>query len=81
MYSYIEAAEAENCERHTHFSICVVIKTINSHRDRQNMQYSYVKKNIVVNIYKHLFISCFVLSVMTYFWFIHPKFDKFRDIP
>ncbi len=72
MYSYIEAAEAENCERHTHFSICVVIKTINSHRDRQNMQYSYVKKNIVVNIYKHLFISCFVLSVMTYFWFIHP---------
>ncbi len=43
MYSYIEAAEAENCERHTHFSICVVNKTIHSHRDMQHMQDSHVK--------------------------------------
>ncbi len=71
MYSYIEAAEAENCERHTHFSICVVIKTINSQRQAEHAVF-ICKNNIVVNIYKHLFISCFVLSVMTYFWFIHP---------
>ncbi len=43
MYSYIEAAEAENCERHTQFSICVVNENIHSHRDMQNMQDSYLK--------------------------------------
>ncbi len=26
-------------------------------------------------------MSRFDLSVMTYFWLIHPNFDKFRDIP
>ncbi len=54
--------------------------TIHSHRDMQNMQDSYLNSILRFNIHRHWSISWFDLSVLTYFWFIHPKFGKFRDI-
>ncbi len=81
IYVLIETADAET-------QCAVYITSVNktacllqSHRDVQNMQDSYLNRLLLRNIYKYLSISRFDLSVMTYFWLIHPNFDKFCDIP
>ncbi len=48
---------------------------------QKNMQDSYLNRLLRLNIYRYKSILRFDLSVMTYFWLIHPNFDKFRDIP
>ncbi len=52
-----------HCERH-------------AYRDAQNMQDSYLNRLLRLNIYRYQSISRFDLSVMIYFWLIHPNFDK-----
>ncbi len=56
-------------------------RLLHSYRDEQNMQDSYLNRLLRLNIYRYQSISRFDLSVMTYFWLIHPNFDNFCDIP
>ncbi len=42
---------------------------------------SYLNRLLQLNIYRYWSISRFDLSVMTYFWLIHPNLDKYHDIP
>ncbi len=44
------------------------------------MQDSYLNQLLRLNIYRYWSISWFHLSVMTYFWWIHPNLDKFHDM-
>jgi len=62
---------------HTHTHTRTHTRT---HRDPQNMQDSYLNQLLRLNIYRYWSISWFHLSVMTYFWWIHPNLDKFHDM-
>ncbi len=82
MHSYIEAAEAENTERHARFRLLLTYWSacdacaIHSHRDTRRTCRIVI---LWLNIHRHSTILRFELTVLNYFWFIRPKFDKFRD--
>ncbi len=68
-------------ECHARFSMWEVNKTTRLHHSHmQNMQDSYLNVsfcNLIFTDSPYRELIC----VITYFWLIHPKFDKFCDIP
>ncbi len=60
---------------------CVCSIHTETRRMNMNMQDSYLNRLLLLNVYRYWSISRFDLSVITYFWLIHPNFDKFCDIP
>ncbi len=68
-------------ERAPRTAVNVVHKTMHLLHSYRDVQDSCLNPLLQLNVYRYWSISWFDLSVMTYFWLIHPNFDKFRYIP
>ncbi len=85
MSSFSETADAEVTASITGFSMCVCSKWNRTsvsfiNRDAEHAGFIF-KVFLRLNIYIYQSIAWVDLSVLTYFWLIHPNFDTFRDIP